>query len=203
MVLSGDHPLVSRELIAGMIETHEREDAAATVLTTTSIDPRGYGRVVRAADGSIVRIVETKHEKDVAPEELGIREINVGAYVFAVPDLLDALDEVAEVRGERYLTEVVPILIGKGRKVVPHPTADASGAHGVNTRVDLMEVEALARRVLLRGHALAGVTFVAPDTVTIDAEVEIGEDTVVGPGVSSMARPGSAAAARSAPHDRH
>src|SRR5436309_7511407 len=61
VVLSGDHPLVARHTIAGMIETHRREGAAATVLTTDRIDPAGYGRVLRAPDGSVERIVETKH----------------------------------------------------------------------------------------------------------------------------------------------
>jgi bifunctional UDP-N-acetylglucosamine pyrophosphorylase / glucosamine-1-phosphate N-acetyltransferase len=184
VVLSGDHPLVSRETIAGMVETHRAQHAAATILTTDKIDPAGYGRIVRRDDGSIERIVETKHAQDVDPEILAIGEINIGAYVFAAGDLLAALEDVAEVRGERYLPEVVPLLIDKGRPVVPHPTDDVLSARGVNTRVDLMEVEALARQRIVRDHAIAGVTFTSPQTVTIDAEVQIGQETVIGPGVS-------------------
>ena len=88
VVLSGDHPLVSRDTIAAMVETHRREGAVATVLTTTEIDPAGYGRIVRGADGSVDRIVETKHPEDVDAEVLAIREANVGAYVFAGRDLV-------------------------------------------------------------------------------------------------------------------
>ena len=184
VVLSGDHPLVSRETIAAMIETHRERGAAATVLTTSAIDPSGYGRVVRRPDGSIERIVETKHSEGVDPEILGLKEINVGAYVFAAGELLDALAEVPEVHGERYLTEVVPILIARGLPVIPHCTEDALSAKGVNTRVDLMEIEALARERIVREHALAGVTFTSPKTVAVDADVEIGEDTVIAAGVA-------------------
>jgi bifunctional UDP-N-acetylglucosamine pyrophosphorylase / glucosamine-1-phosphate N-acetyltransferase len=184
VILSGDHPLVARDTIAGMVETHRQNGAAATVLTTDAIDPAGYGRVVRAEDGSIDRIVETKYAEEVDPELLGIAEVNVGSYVFAANDLLDALDKVPLIRGERYLTAVVPILIEAGRRVVPHLTGDVLSAQGVNTRVDLMRVEELARARLVEQHALNGVTFTSPGTVVVDAGVEIGEDTVVGPGVA-------------------
>jgi bifunctional UDP-N-acetylglucosamine pyrophosphorylase/glucosamine-1-phosphate N-acetyltransferase len=184
VILSGDHPLVSRDTIAGMVETHREHGAAATVLTTDGIDPAGYGRIVRAEDGSIDRIVETKYAEEVDPDVLGIREVNTGSYVFKADDLLEALDKIPEDRGERYLTAVVPILIEAGRRVVPHHTDDVLSAQGVNTRIDLMHVEELARARLLEEHALNGVTFTSPQTVVVDADVEIGEDTVVGPGVS-------------------
>jgi bifunctional UDP-N-acetylglucosamine pyrophosphorylase/glucosamine-1-phosphate N-acetyltransferase len=184
VVLSGDHPLVSRETIAGMVDTHRQHGAAATVLTTDRIDPAGYGRIVRAEDGTVDRIVETKHAEEVDPQLLRIREVNIGSYVFDAAELLDALVKVPEARGERYLTAVVPVLIEAGRRVVPHVTDDVLSAHGVNTRIDLMNVEELARARIVERHALAGVTFTSPRTVTIDADVEIGEDTVVAAGVS-------------------
>src|SRR5437763_361565 len=184
-VLSGDHPLMTADAIREMIEMHEREGAAATVLTTEELDPTGYGRVIRAADGSIERIVETKNPDDVPAEVLGIREINVGTYAFSAPDLLSALDEVEEAStGERYLTTVIEILRERGEKLVAHPTRDRLAAIGVNDRADLIEIEAAARKRLLREHALAGVTFTSPETTTIDAGVEIGEDTTIAAGVS-------------------
>jgi NDP-sugar pyrophosphorylase family protein len=184
VILSGDHPLISTELVSGLIETHEREGAAATLLTTEELDPAGYGRIVRGADGSVGRIVETKHPDGVSPEELAIREINIGAYAFAAGDLFEALKEVDEVNGERYLTGVFPVLRERGLTIAAHRTDDTRSAMGVNTRVDLMRVEETARRDLIEGHALAGVTFAAPETVTIDAGVEIGEDTLVHAGVT-------------------
>ena len=94
VVLSGDHPLIAPELIARLIETHEREDAAATLLTTEKLDPEGYGRIVRAADGSVERIVETKVPEGVPEEELAIGEINIGTYAFEAAELWSALDAV-------------------------------------------------------------------------------------------------------------
>jgi bifunctional UDP-N-acetylglucosamine pyrophosphorylase/glucosamine-1-phosphate N-acetyltransferase len=184
VVLSGDHPLIAQETIAGMIETHRATDAAATVLTTEEIEPAGYGRILRAPDGSVERIVETKHTEGLDEHVLDTREINMGSYVFAADDLLAALAEVRLERGERYLTNVVPVLIERGRRVVPHRTDDVLSARGVNTRVDLMQVEQLARERILERHALNGVTFTSPQTTIVDADVQIGEDTVVGPGVS-------------------
>jgi bifunctional UDP-N-acetylglucosamine pyrophosphorylase / glucosamine-1-phosphate N-acetyltransferase len=184
VVLSGDHPLISDVTIAGMVETHRESDAAATVLTTERIDPTGYGRVMRAPDGSVERIVETKHADGVEERVLATREVNMGSYVFAASDLLDALGQVGLDHGERYLTNVVPILIERGRRVVPHQTEDVLSARGVNTRVDLMQVEQLARERILERHALNGVSFTSPQTTLVDADVEIGEDTVVGPGTS-------------------
>jgi bifunctional UDP-N-acetylglucosamine pyrophosphorylase/glucosamine-1-phosphate N-acetyltransferase len=184
VILSGDHPLVSSELVAGLIDTHRREQATATLLTTDEIDPTGYGRIVRAPDGSVERIVETKYTEGVPPEELAIREINIGAYAFAAGELLEALRAVGEVGGERYLTGVFPLMRERGLKIAAYPTRDVRSSMGVNTRVDLIAVEEVARRQLIERHALAGVTFTAPETVIVDAAVQIGRDTVIGPGVS-------------------
>lgn len=184
VVLSGDVPLVSAELVAGIVAAHRDAGAAATLLTTEELDPAGYGRIVRAADGTVERIVETKHPDGVTPEELAIREINVGAYAFRADDLFAALDAVGEERGERYLTAVLPLLRERGRVVAAHRTRDVRSAMGVNTRVDLMAVERAARRAIVEELALAGVSFPAPETVVIDAGVEVGEDTVVEAGVT-------------------
>jgi bifunctional UDP-N-acetylglucosamine pyrophosphorylase / glucosamine-1-phosphate N-acetyltransferase len=184
VVLSGDHPLISRELIADLLATHEREEAAATLLTTEELDPARYGRVVRAPDGSVDRIIETKNPADRTPEELAIREINVGTYVFTAGPLYEALDKVEEERGEHYLTAVFPILSKRGERVVTYKTDDAASALGVNSRADLLEIERRARARIVEAHALAGVTFVAPESVSIDADVEIGADTTIEAGVT-------------------
>jgi bifunctional UDP-N-acetylglucosamine pyrophosphorylase / glucosamine-1-phosphate N-acetyltransferase len=184
VVLSGDHPLISSKLIASLVKRHEDEHAAATLLTTDKIDPSGYGRVVRAADGSVERIVETKYPDRVPPDELRINEINIGTYAFTASDLYGALDNVAETGGERYLTEVFPLISKQGGRIAAELTDDVLSSIGVNTRADLMEVERHLSRRLIEDHALNGVTFASPQTTTIEADVEIGEDTVVGPGVT-------------------
>ncbi len=184
VILSGDHPLVTGELIEGLLAAHARADAAATLLTTDRIDPTGYGRVLRAPDGSVERLIETKNPEHVPPEALAIHEVNLGSYAFRGSDLLSALDGVRETDGERYLTGVFPLLRERGQTIATHRTDDTRSALGVNTRADLMEVERVASRTLLERHALAGVSFSAPETIYLDAEVEIGEDTSIGPGVT-------------------
>jgi bifunctional UDP-N-acetylglucosamine pyrophosphorylase/glucosamine-1-phosphate N-acetyltransferase len=182
LTLSGDHPLISAELIAELVASHVRSRSAATILTTDELDPTGYGRVVRAPDRSLERIVETKSTAGVDPADLAIREVNLGTYAFDSEALLDALSAITEVAGERYLTAVFPILRERGYAVGIHPTTDTAVAVGVNDRAALIEVETVARRRIIERHALAGVTFQAAETSAVDADVEIGPDTEIGPG---------------------
>src|SRR3954451_19359097 len=185
VVLSGDVPLTTAATIEGLLAAHEKEQAAATLLTTEELDPTSYGRIVRGDDGHVQRIVETKSTEGVPDEVLQIREINIGTYVFDGPALAAALQEApVEDNGERYLTSVFPIFLGKGLTIAAHKTSDTLTAMGVNTRAALMEVTRHAQRRILRDHATAGVTFTAPDTVAIDKDVTIGQDTTVAAGVT-------------------
>jgi bifunctional UDP-N-acetylglucosamine pyrophosphorylase / glucosamine-1-phosphate N-acetyltransferase len=184
LVLSGDHPLISSALISELMETHRTREATATILTTEDLDPTGYGRIVRDVDRAVERIVETKYTEGMSKGELAIREINLGTYVFEAGDLWETLGSVGEQRGERYLTGVFPLLREAGKVVVSHLTADVSSAVGVNDRVGLMEAERLAQRRLIEDHARAGVSFLAPESTRVEAGVEIGQDTTVGPGVT-------------------
>jgi bifunctional UDP-N-acetylglucosamine pyrophosphorylase / glucosamine-1-phosphate N-acetyltransferase len=184
VVLSGDHPLVSERLIEDLVEAHEAENAVATLLATRDLDPAGYGRIVRGGDGSIERIVETKYPDRVSPELLEIREINVGTYVFEGSRLVAALDRVEQKDGELNLTDTVPILARDGERVVTRETHDVLSALGVNSRAELMEAERLAQARLIEEHARAGVTFLSALTASVEAGVEIGEDTTIGPGVT-------------------
>jgi bifunctional UDP-N-acetylglucosamine pyrophosphorylase / glucosamine-1-phosphate N-acetyltransferase len=186
VVLSGDHPLVTPAQIAGLVDEHRRAEAGATLLTTDRLDPTGYGRIVRTADGGVERIVETKYPDGVPPQELAIREVNLGTYVFEAPTVFEALDEVGLDNGERFLPGVLPVLKGDGAKVVAHVTDDAAIALGVNDRVGLMEAEALAQLRILEHHARKGVTFLHPGTVRVEAQVTIGADTTIGLGVSLL-----------------
>src|SRR3954470_10815722 len=110
VILSGDHPLIAAETISELVGAHDQDGAAATLLTTDRLDPAGYGRIVRSSDGAVERIVETKHTDGVPAEELEIREVNLGTYAFEASELLSALGEVRDDRGERYLTGAIPLL---------------------------------------------------------------------------------------------
>jgi bifunctional UDP-N-acetylglucosamine pyrophosphorylase / glucosamine-1-phosphate N-acetyltransferase len=188
VVLSGDHPLVTPDQIAGLVNQHTSADAGATLLTTDQLDPAGYGRIVRTGDGEVERIVETKYPDGVPPAELAIPEVNLGTYVFEAPTVFEALDEVGLDDGERYLTGVFPLLRADGESIVAHLTDDAAIALGVNDRVGLMQAEELAQRRLLEDHARQGVSFLHPGTVRVEAHVSIGADTTIAPGVSLLGR---------------
>jgi bifunctional UDP-N-acetylglucosamine pyrophosphorylase / glucosamine-1-phosphate N-acetyltransferase len=186
VVLSGDHPLVTAEQIAGLRAARHAQDAAAAILTTDRLDPTGYGRIVRDGGGRFERIVETKYVDGVPSEILAIREINLGSYVFEAGELFSALDAVQPTDGELYLTGAFPLILARGGGIAIHPTDDAAVALGVNDRAGLMQVEAVAQRRIIEAHARAGVTFLQPETTRVEAGVTIGEDTTVGPGVSLL-----------------
>jgi bifunctional UDP-N-acetylglucosamine pyrophosphorylase / glucosamine-1-phosphate N-acetyltransferase len=186
VILSGDQPLVTAEQIAGLRAAQHAEGAAATLLTTDQLDPAGYGRIVRDADGRFKEIVETKRTEGLPSTVLAIREVNLGTYAFDAAALFTALDEVGLTDGELYLTGALPALMGRGRLVTTYATDDAAIALGVNDRAGLMLVEESAQRRILETHARAGVTFLQPATTRVEAHVTIGEDTTIAPGVSLL-----------------
>jgi bifunctional UDP-N-acetylglucosamine pyrophosphorylase/glucosamine-1-phosphate N-acetyltransferase len=146
-------------------------------------DPSGYGRVVRGADGSVERVVETKAGGDATPAELAIREVNTGVYAFGGAELLEALDGLRShnEQGEFYLPDVLPLLREQGKPVGAHPITDPTATLGINDRRQLADVTALARQRVNDGHMLAGVTIIDPATTYIEADVAIGRDTVIEP----------------------
>jgi bifunctional UDP-N-acetylglucosamine pyrophosphorylase/glucosamine-1-phosphate N-acetyltransferase len=183
LVVNGDMPLITAEAIAGLLAAHEQANAAATLATMVLEDPSGYGRVVRGADGGVERVVETKVAGDATPEELAIDEVNAGLYAFEIAALRDALGGVqaANAQGELYLPDVVLPMRAAGAGVQAFVLADPDLALGVNDRVDLAEVTALAQQRIHRAHQRAGVTIVDPTSTLIEVDVVIGRDTVVEP----------------------
>lgn len=186
VVLSGDHPLLSAETVSGLLATHGEAGAAATVLTIELDDPGSYGRVVRGADGEFERIVEAKAGGDATAEELAVREVNAGTYVFDASLLAEALARLSSdnAQGEYYLTDVFALLRGDGHGVATHAADDDGATMGVNNRLELAAVEAEARRRILERHMLAGVTVVDPASTWIDAGVEIAADARIEPGTT-------------------
>jgi bifunctional UDP-N-acetylglucosamine pyrophosphorylase/glucosamine-1-phosphate N-acetyltransferase len=183
VVLSGDVPLVSAEAISELVEAHISSGAAATMATAVLEDPSGYGRVVRDADGSVARVVETKKPGDATEEELRIREVNSGIYVFRGSDLLGVLPRLSadNAQGEYYLPQALDLLRADGATVAAHAVGDERLMLGVNDRVALAHVRALAQQAIAERHMLAGVTIIDPRAVQIDVDVQIGQDTVIEP----------------------
>ena len=183
VVINGDVPLVTADLIADVASAHEQAGAAATMATVELDDPTGYGRVVRDGQGALVRVVETKVAGEATDLELAIREINTGVYAFDASAVLDALKEVGSqnAQGETYLPDALPVLKSRGAKVVAHLVDDPAVVMGVNDRAQLAAVRAVAQRRIHEAHMVAGVTIVDPDSTVIDADVRLGQDTVVEP----------------------
>src|SRR3954469_14995727 len=136
LVVNGDMPLITGDAIAALLEAHAAAGAAATLATMELEDPAGSGRGVRAPDGGVARVVETKAPGDATPEELAIREVNAGLYAFDVAALRGALARLGDdnAQGELYLPDVVPVLLADGLVVRAQVLPDPDLALGVNDR---------------------------------------------------------------------
>jgi bifunctional UDP-N-acetylglucosamine pyrophosphorylase/glucosamine-1-phosphate N-acetyltransferase len=180
LVLSGDTPLLTADVLRELIETHRRERAAATVLSFEPPEPREYGRVVRDGTGRLARIVEAS---DALPDELELREVNSSIYVFAAEKLWPVLDrlEPKNAQGELYLTDALGLLVQDGDPVAVHVAEDPLATEGVNTRVELAIAAAELRDRINEAHMLAGVTIVDPQSTWIDGDVEIENDVTIHP----------------------
>lgn len=185
IVLYADHPLVTGEQVDALLATATATGALVTVLTCHLADAAGYGRIERDAEGNPVRIVELVDD-DPAVRAAGI-EANSGIMAFQGAWLRDALDllQPNQAKGEYFLTDLVAAAAATAQPGQPWPVATASGSPdllvGVNDRVQLAETDRLLRQRIREGHMRSGVTLVGPETIFIDADCVIGEDTTVFP----------------------
>jgi bifunctional UDP-N-acetylglucosamine pyrophosphorylase/glucosamine-1-phosphate N-acetyltransferase len=198
VVLSGDVPLITAEAIRSLANAHAASGAQATMVTAILDDPTGYGRVVRNEDGSVARVVETKAAGDATTDELAIREVNSGLYAFAGGALVQQLAELSNdnAQGEYYLPDVLPALAPVQAYVLDDPTFML----GVNDRVDLQAVRAIAQQRIVDALARDGVTFVSPQTTVVDVGVRIGQDTIVEQGCTISGTTTIGAGAHIGPH---
>jgi bifunctional UDP-N-acetylglucosamine pyrophosphorylase / glucosamine-1-phosphate N-acetyltransferase len=180
LVLAGDVPLLRAETVRTLLRHHRETGAAATLLTSFLDDPTGYGRIVRAENGTVARIVE---HKDATPHERSIREWNPSIYCFDGRTLFPALHDIRpdNVQGEYYLTDVIGLLAAQGLRVEAVPVHDAEEVLGVNTRVELAEVGRILRQRILHELMISGVTITDPQSTYIDVGVKVGQDSVVEP----------------------
>ena len=177
VVLSGDVPLVSADAIKALVDAHSGQ---ATMATTKLDDPTGYGRVVRRTDGTVEKVVETKSAGDATPEELAITEVNTGIYAFDGAFLLETLPKLSadNAQAELYLPQV----LDHADTVGAHEVDDPNLVLGVNDRVALAQVRAIAQRLLLEHLMRDGVTVTDPQNTYVDVGVEVGQDTTLEPG---------------------
>jgi bifunctional UDP-N-acetylglucosamine pyrophosphorylase/glucosamine-1-phosphate N-acetyltransferase len=180
VVCYSDMPLLRGETLQKLVETQKNNKGPISMLTVVADDPHGFGRIIRKADGTVEAIVE---EYVATPEQLKIKELNVGGYCFDANWLWDALHRIPKnpKKGEYYLTDTVELATKDGLPVQATLMDDVEETIGINTRIHLAEVEAAMRRRINEGHMLNGVTMIDPASTYIEASVKIGKDTVIMP----------------------
>lgn len=182
VVLCGDTPLVKEDTLRRLFAYHVEKGYVATVLTTKVDNPNGYGRIIRDNHEDLLKIVE---QKDASEEEKLVNEINSGIYCFDGKSLREALDLIDNnnAQGEYYLTDTIKIMRDRGEKVGAYNGSTIEELMGVNSRVELSKAEEIMRKRINTSHMVNGVTIIDVNSTYIESDVEIGNDTIVYPGV--------------------
>lgn len=180
LVIAGDMPLVRRATLAGLYEARESNGDALAIATTVLDDPTGYGRIVRNEMGELEAIVE---HNDCTPQQREIREVNPSYYCFDGAALFEALDQVkpSGKKKEYYITDAIHLLRESGKGVSAPIQVPAEDAMGINSRMDLSLVTRVMQDRIQRSILEDGVTIVDPDNTWIEADVTVGQDTVIHP----------------------
>ena len=184
LILSGDVPLIDVASLEQLLASHREAGLAGSLVSVELADPTGYGRVIRDTQtpaGTLQRIVE---QRDASPAELQISEVNAGIYVFSAEHLASALGQVGteNVQGEKYLTDVIGILLEAGSRVAATQILDHWLVAGINDRVQLSDISQELNRRIVRAWQLAGVTVMDPASTWIDVTVQLGQDVTLLPG---------------------
>jgi bifunctional UDP-N-acetylglucosamine pyrophosphorylase / glucosamine-1-phosphate N-acetyltransferase len=191
LVCYGDTPLISAEILARVLVEHITNQATLTFLTAFTEYPSDFGRVVRDTLGNVHEIVEMKR---ATGEQKLIHEVNSGVYCFDHSWLWPALHTLPQnASGEYYLTDLVAMASSQGCKITT-VSGSLDETIGINDRVQLASAERILRTRVLEQLMYAGVTILDPACTYIDAQVEIGPDTVILPGtmITGKTRIGSA-----------
>ncbi|KKQ48732.1 MAG: Bifunctional protein GlmU [candidate division TM6 bacterium GW2011_GWF2_38_10] len=179
LILNGDMPLVSTELLQYIIQEHRSKNATVTFLTAMMMDPKNYGRVIETGSG--YEIIEAK---DCSPEQLEVARINAGVYLINRAWLEEQINQlpVSSVTGEVYFTHVVALASQQGKVVHALPVA-YDDVRGINTLQELWEVEQIIRSELIRHWMANGVRFELAQSIHLDVNVTIGAGSFIGTGV--------------------
>ncbi len=189
LVLSGDAPLITPETLLQLRDFHIAEQAAMTILTASPEDPTNYGRVIRRLKG-FPEVTEIVEQKALSADQVGVGEINSGIYAFRTEPLFKHIGELSteNAHSEFYLTDMAGILVKTRERVLALEVEDANQVLGANTISEMMQLDATMRMRKARELMANGVTVYRPETSTIDAEVKIGEDTILEPFVQLLGR---------------
>lgn len=181
LILSGDMPLITPEIVRQLLETNVAGDFDLTALTANSEAHRDFGRIIRDENGNVQRIVEAK---DCTPEQYAVTEVNLGAYCAKASFLREYLPQLKpnNAQGELYLTDLVQLCASSGKRVTTLVTDNVECALGVNSRVDLAKASAAINARLLNKLMLSGVTIMDPSTTWVEPSVIVGPDSELLPG---------------------
>ena len=180
MVLCGDTPLLREETLRKLYNFHKESGAVTTILTSIYENPFGYGRIVKE-DGLVKAIVE---EKEATPEVKKIKEVNAGVYCFNSRELFNALARINNnnEKGEYYLTDVIGIQVGEGKKVQSFVLEDNMEILGVNSKVELAQASEVLRGRKNLELMENGAILIDPKATYVEESVKVGKDTVIYPG---------------------
>ncbi len=181
LVVCGDTPLISVETLSKMVEIHNSEKPAITMMTLVMKEPGNYGRIIRSKDGNVLAIREAK---DCSKEELDIKEVNLAVYLFNSDFLFDNIFNLKpnNKQKEYYLTDLIEMANQQNKKVVAVIEKDESSTLGINSRQHLAEVSSILQKQILQKLMDSGVTITCPEQTFIGPKVKIAPDSVIEPG---------------------
>jgi bifunctional UDP-N-acetylglucosamine pyrophosphorylase/glucosamine-1-phosphate N-acetyltransferase len=180
LVIYADMPLLTAQTLTSLVMKAQSHTGPVSMMTVTTSETRGFGRILRDRRGQVRGIVE---EAQATQEQLNIRELNPGMYCFQSDWLWEALKRIQiSPKGEYYLTDLVGMAVEQGADIQTLDMEDPSEVIGINTRVHLAQAEALMRQRINQAWMLAGVSMIDPTSVYIEPGVTLGQDTVLWPG---------------------
>ncbi len=184
LILSGDVPLLSKSTIRHLKKAYDKTDSPVAFLTFNSDNPKGYGRIIKNGNA----VVAIREEKDCSSQEKKIQTVNAGIYLIDAKFLKKAAKSLKNenAQGEFYLTDIIAIAAENYQ--VAALSAPMHEVTGINTRVDLANLEKIIREKTAKKYMLAGVSIAFPETVYIEQECKIGKDTVIGQGVHLLGK---------------
>ena len=179
LILSGDVPLIQTETLKKIINEHQKSYAMSTILTADVKNPFGYGRILRQAN-QVFKIIEELDADDYTKK---IKEINTGTYCFKNKILQDFVPKIKinPLKKEYYLTDIFSLLNQEGSKIIPLKISDSTEVMGVNRRYELEKANKIMQKRIQKKLMDKGVTILDGDNTYIDANVSIGQDTIIYP----------------------
>jgi bifunctional UDP-N-acetylglucosamine pyrophosphorylase / glucosamine-1-phosphate N-acetyltransferase len=179
LVIYADMPLLTAQTLGNLVDKAQTHTGPVSLLTVTTAETRGFGRILRDADGQVSGIVE---EAQATVEQLGIHELNPGVYCFRAAWLWEAIKRIQiSPKGEYYLTDLVSMAVADRHAILSMSVEDPNEVIGINTRLHLAQAEALLRQRINESWMLAGVTMIDPTHTYIEQGVTLGQDTILWP----------------------